>query len=66
MRSSFLGGFFVRVSLLLCLLSNIQIILMTILSNISYRGVVFVNELKVASDKLWAVINKLNYFSGVK
>ena len=66
MRSSFLGGLFVCISLLLCLLSNIQIILMTIFSNISHRRVVFENELKGASDKLWAVINKLNYVSGFK
>ena len=66
MRSSFLSGLFVRISLLFCLLSNMQIILMTILSNFSHRRVVFVDELKGASDKLWAVINKLNYLSGVK
>ena len=66
MRSRFLGGLFIRISLLFCLLSNVQIFLMTILFNISHRGVVFVNELKGARDKLWAVSNKLNYLSGVK
>ena len=66
MRSSFLGGLFIRISLLFCLLSNVQILFVTILPNISHRGVVFVNELKGARDELWAVINKLNYVSGFK
>ena len=66
MRSSFLGGLFIRISLIFRLLGNVQILLMTILPNISHCGVVFVNELKGVRDKLSAVINKLNYLSGFK